>query len=129
MNLTREQILALVPGPALDAAVAEHVFGKTVFQNRDGEYRYRAPSAGQLSLSIPAYSTTGGGMRIVWAKMIELGEFPDLRYLLGCFTDERSEKMGWLAEFRRSRVFVAAETEPHAVSVAALLALTAMEGR
>lgn len=69
--MTLDQIRALKPGPELDRAVAEVIFGLEVRENRFGEVR-AYDFEGEPDL-VPAYSSTWAGLGLVVEEMARRG--------------------------------------------------------
>lgn len=115
--LTKEQILALPAGPAIDAAVAEHVMGRRVIIGPDAG-RLVIEAGDYCHVEIPAYSTTVDGMLAVMEMVSEEGWNVEILYTSGGCRASVSRITRAYAEF-------IGEKPPHALSVAALLALAA----
>lgn len=124
-ELTREQvaeIMAFGPGRDLDAMVAFHVFEWHRGEIAIVELAESGSLAAchEMTREMPHYSTDIAAAWEVVKKMHVDGECISLIYRVGDRPPHNT--WGWVAEFRHISAQSVADTAPHAICIAAVLA-------
>lgn len=123
-----DELMAMKPGRELNQMVHEIVFGNdlTGFQfHHDSNIMYRdLDDIIRDIIDIPEYSTTWEGMRLVVEEMQRRG--------FSVFLNNHSSEFRWNCNFRNEQGEIVggafSDSAPHAVILAALAAIKAIQG-